>query len=99
MPLELFAGNMRQCINHTEEFIFQLASEVPERYPELTKLWSAFYQDPLITSEQSGRLVHELIELREAVGTSAGLDHCVKRLLPFFSKAYKLSLDIHCRSD
>lgn len=99
MAFDLYAGDMQLSITPSDEFIFQLASEKPNTFPELTKLWRAFYDDPSISSEQAGWLVHELIELGETPDGPKALQHTVHRMLPFFSRAYRQALDIKCRSD
>jgi hypothetical protein len=98
MAFDMFAGEAHLSINRSEEILFQIAHENPEEFPELTRLWETFYDGPLISNEQSGKLVHELIELGESAGNEK-LKHIIGRLLPFFSRAFRSSLDIQCLSD
>ena len=100
MAFDMFAGELRLSINHSEEYILQLAYKSPGKYQELTKLWDAFYDDPVIDHNQSNRIVHELIELSASSDNSnSALIHSVQRFLPFFSRAHTRSISIQCKSD
>lgn len=57
MAFDMYAGDLHEAIHPSEEILLQMASESPERYPELTRLWEALYEDPELTSGQTGALV------------------------------------------
>ena len=100
MAFDMYAGDLRLSISHSEELILHLASQEPEKYPELTKVWEGFYDDPVIDHDRSNRIVHELIALIPSSGDpNPALSHSVQRFLPFFSTAYTRSLTIQCKSD
>ncbi len=48
MAFERYAGNESEQVGHHEEYFLNLASEQPEKYPELSKLYVAFYDSPVI---------------------------------------------------
>ena len=100
MAFDMYAGDLRLSINHSEEYILQSASQAPEKYPELTKVWEEFYDGPVIDHGRSNRIVHELIALLPSSGEpNPALSHSIQRFLPFFSAAYTRSLTIQCKSD
>lgn len=100
MAFDMYAGDLRLSINHSEEYILQSASQAPEKYPELTKVWEEFYDGPVIDHDRSNRIVHELIALLPNSGDpDPALSHSIQRFLPFFSAAYTRSLTIQCKSD
>jgi hypothetical protein len=95
------ADGTAERIGHHEESLFVLAQEDRARYPELAAMWAAFYEDPVVTPPQAGRIVHELIELLASNGGIANrpLASTVFRLLTFFSKAVRTVQDVRCASD
>ncbi|MEL6505265.1 MAG: hypothetical protein AAFQ10_12520 [Pseudomonadota bacterium] len=100
MPLDLFAEDLRLRMDHSEEYLLEFASQNPDDYPELAKMWAAFYDDPKIDLEQSGRIVHELIELHSNMDEAGQtLRHSILRFMLFFSKVYRRSIGIQCSSD
>ena len=100
MAFDMYAGDLRLSINHSEEHILLAASQAPESYPELTKVWEEFYDSPVIDHDRSNRIVHELIELLVNLDDpDPALSHTILRFLPFFSNAYTRSLTIRCESD
>ena len=100
MAFDMYAGDLRLSINHSEEYILQSASQSPEKYPELTRVWEEFYDGPVIDHDRSNRIVHELIALLPSSGDpNPALSHSIERFLPFFSAAYTGSLTIQCKSD
>ena len=102
MAFDMYFGEAEhEAIGHHEEFLFSLVQEHEDRYPELTKIWEAFYDGPTISAHQSGHIVHELIELLASNGglTNKSLASAVVRLLPFFSSAYRGGKDVRCSSD
>ena len=100
MAFDLYAGDLRLSINHSEEYILQSASQASEKYPELTKVWEEFYIDPVIDHDRSNRIVHELIALLASSGDpDPALSHSIQKFLPFFSAVYTRSLTIQCKSD
>ena len=100
MAFDMYAGDLRLSINHSEEYILQAASQAPDKYPELTKVWENFYDGPFIDHDRSNRIVHELIALHASSGKpDPALSHSIQRFLPFFSAAYTRSLTIRCKSD
>lgn len=101
MPFDMYANGQHEAIGHQEEFIFALAQEDGQRFPALSALWSAYYDDPLLSPEQAGALLHELIDLLASHGGMAhkALAHTVVRLLPFFSMACKGGHEIRTESD
>ena len=100
MAFDLYAGDLRLSINHSEEYILQSASQASEKYPELTKVWEEFYIDPVIDHDRSNRIVHELIALLASLDDpDPALSHNIQKFLPFFSAAYTRSLTIQCKSD
>ena len=100
MGFDMFADDLSSGINHSEEFVLQIACQNPKRFPELSRLWGVFYDDPKIDYEQSGRIVHELIELTTSLDNQNPVfNRTVQKLLPFFSSVYRRSLMIQCRSD
>ena len=100
MAFDMFAGDLRLSIHHSEEYIFVSAAQSPEKYPELTRVWESFYDDPVIDHQRSNRIVHELIALLANSGTSdPAMSNSVQRFLPFFSEAYTRSFSIQCKSD
>lgn len=101
MALEMISGDLKAEIAHDEEFIFSLAQRDPARYPGLVALWSAYYDDPRVSAQRAGDIVHELIELLDANGggTNKRLLNLVVRLLPFFSRAHRVGREIRCISD
>ncbi len=100
MAFDMYAGDLRLSINYSEENILQSASQVPKKYPELTKVWEEFYDGPVIDHDRSNRIVHELIAFLASSGNAdPALSHSIQRFLPFFSQAYTRSLTIQCKSD
>lgn len=100
MAFALLAGELRLSISHSEEYILQAAYQAPEKYPELTKIWEEFYDDPVIDHDRSNLIVHELIELQASARDPVpALSHSTQRFLDFFSKAYTRSFNIECKSD
>ena len=96
----LFNGN-HESIEHHEEFLFTLAGEHEERYPELLAVWEAFYDGPRISARQAGALVHELAALLIQNGGLANkpLAAVVARLSPFLSLACSSNQEVRCTSD
>ncbi|MEL6645727.1 MAG: hypothetical protein AAFQ79_17485 [Pseudomonadota bacterium] len=100
MAFDMYAGDLRLSINHSEEYILQSAYQEPEKYPELSKIWEEFYGGPVIDHDRSNRIVHELIALlATSDNRDPALSHSIQRFLPFFSMAYTRSLTIQCKSD
>ncbi len=100
MAFDMYADNLRLSINHSEEYILQSASQSPEKYPELTKVWDEFYDGSVIDHDRSNRIVHELIALLASSGDpDPSMSYSIQKFLPFFSKAYTRALTIECKSD
>lgn len=101
VAFDMLANGNHESIGHHEEFLFTLATEREERYPELLAIWESFYDSPRISARQAGALVHELVELLTQNGGLANksLAAVVARLLPFFSLAYKSNQEVRCTSD
>jgi len=101
VALDLYAGDVHESIHSHEEFLFTLASEQSTRYPVLLGVWDSFYKSPQLHPDQSGALVHELIELLSSNGGLGNkpLALVVSRLLPFFSAAHRQGETVTCRSD
>ena len=101
MPFDMYANGQHEAIGHHEHFIFALIQEDGQRFPTLSALWSAYYDDPRLSSAQAGALLHELIDLVACHGGTANkaLAHTVMRLLPFFSMASKGGHAIRTESD
>lgn len=100
MAFDLYLGDERAFIDHNEEGIFYLVSE--GSYPQLSRLWGSYYKSPPISYEAANDLVHELIHLRQEIGSGkseAYLIRAIDRLLPLLSKAYKSKADIRTCSD
>lgn len=51
MALGFYAGDTQVSINHSEEYLLEMACKNPEEFSELTKIWEGFYDDPGLTSE------------------------------------------------
>ena len=101
MPFDMYANGRHEAIGHQEEFIFALIQADRQRFPALSALWSAYYDDPRLSSAQACALLHELIDLLASQGGTANkaLAHTVVRLLPFFSMACKGGHEIRTESD
>lgn len=101
MAFDMYFDDSRECIDHHEEFLFHLVQSDDERYPELLRLWEAFYDGPRISSTAAGALVHELLELVSAHGGASNqpLTSIAVRLSVFFSKAYRSGVEVRCVSD
>lgn len=99
MALDLYAGPFHEIIRHQDEYLFELASKDPAKYPELCMVYNAFYSDPVLSDQCAGRLVHELIELLDADRQNKLLVLTVIRLLPFFSRAHRGKHEIRSASD
>ena len=97
----MYAGDRRELIDHHEEFIFSVAEQYENSFPELMRLWEQFYDGPRLSPAQAGAIVHELIELVSTINSprERQLTELVLRLLPFFSYAYKENVEIKCLSD
>ena len=101
MPFDMYANGRHEAIGHQEEFIFALIQADRQRFPALSALWSAYYDDPRLSSAQACALLHELIDLLASQGGAANkaLAHTVVRLLPFFSMACQGGQEIRTESD
>ncbi len=84
-------------IEHYEEDLFLLINENSE-YPKLMELWENYYRGPKINPNEANDMVHELILLRSLIDDKRVIA-VIDKLLPFFSKAYKLQKSIKCVSD
>ena len=62
MAFEMYFDDHHETIEHHEEFLFAL---IPNSviFPELSRLWQAFYDSPTLQPDQANQLVHELIQL------------------------------------
>lgn len=96
MAFDMYLKSQRVSIEHYEEGLFTLINE--EDCPKLIELWNNFYNGPRINPNDANDIVHELIKIRENVEGNNVLS-VVDKLLPFFSKAYKLQESIRCVSD
>jgi hypothetical protein len=101
MPFDMYANGQHEAIEHHEEFIFALAQADAPRFPALSSLWDAYYDDPRISAAQASALLHELIALLASHGGTANkaLTNTVVRLLPFFSMACRGGHEITTQSD
>lgn len=99
MAFEMYAGAYHEIIGPHEEGLFAFAEKEPAKYPELRDLRDEWYSDPLLSDQRAGRIVHELIELLDAVKRDKSAFHTVVRLLPFFSRAHRQKHEIRCVSD
>lgn len=101
MALDLYANGQHAAIGLQDEFMFALAAADVQRFPALSALWMAYYDDPALTPEQANALLHELIALLDCYGgiSNKALAHTVVRLLPFFSMASKGGHEIRTESD
>ena len=101
MAFEMYAGELRGEVASHEERIFVEISSRAQDYPELSKIWTQFYSSPKLLPEQSERIVHELIDFMSDPihSTDSDIQRVVLRLLPFFSKAYRLNTIVRCASD
>jgi hypothetical protein len=95
----MYAGVSREVIGNHEELLFGVALKEPAKYPEPCALRGAFYSDPVLSGERAGRIVHELIEILDAIKHDKSLAYTVVRLLPFFSRAHRQKQQIQCVSD
>jgi hypothetical protein len=100
MAFDMYLGERSEKIDHHEAFIFKLIED-QSAYPELSRIWKQFYGNPVISPEQSNRLVHELIMLLEKSGLSENkiFTNLMFRLLRFFSAAYVSDQEIQCTGD
>lgn len=99
MGLDLYSSSRQDCIQHHEEFVFSLVEREPKRFPELNRIWREFYNDPPISSEQAGQLVHELIDLLDSHNTDPRVVNLAARLIPFFYFTNKQNASVRCTSD
>lgn len=100
MGFEMHARTASAHIDHHEEAIFRLAAERPEAFPELLSVHAAYYADPIISDQATGRIVHELIDMLDVSWSrSKVVFDLAVRLLPFFSRAARNGTQIRCRSD
>lgn len=99
MALDIYSPDRQDGIQHHEEFVFSLVEREPKRYPELNRIWREFYNDPTISAEQSGQLVHELIDLLDCHKSDPRVVNLAARLIPLFYFSNKKSVDIKCKSD
>jgi hypothetical protein len=97
MAFDMYLKSERVSIEHYEEDLFLLINEDNE-YPKLMELWENYYNGPRINPGEANDMVHELIRLRSLIDDKSILS-VVDKLLPFFSKAYKLQESINCVSD
>lgn len=91
----------QEKVAHHEEFIFQLM-EGKEAYPTANYIWDNFYKSPKIDPEKSGKLVHELLNLKSFHKNSPQsklIISLVDRLVLFFNQAYISQTEITCHSD
>jgi hypothetical protein len=100
MAFDMYLGERREKIDYHEEFIFELIED-EMMYPELSLIWRDFYGKPIISPEQSNRLIHELIMLHEKSNLSQNkiFTQLILRLLQFFSAAYMSDREIRCAGD
>lgn len=98
MAFEMYADSEREYLHETDEYLLALVRDASPRYPRLSKLSHMFYGSPRLSLEESGKIVHELIELLSSNGGTSNkpLAHLVLRLLPFFSRAYRNATEIRC---
>ena len=87
MPFDLTAGAHRDAIEHEEEVILQRAADDEARYPELTRVWFAFYDSPRIDPDRAGRLAAECAALAEAGVLDREHIDAARRLANFFARA------------
>jgi len=102
LAFDMYRGSgEREEIGRHEEFLFELAQASETKCPQLLRIWKSFFNDPSISAEQAGALVHELIDLLAVNGGASNkpLVNVVVRLLPFFSTAYRNQQEVRCQSD
>jgi hypothetical protein len=101
MAFDMCCGEINEKIDHHEEGLFVLVNEDDGvQFPTLYWLWREFYDGPVISPENSNRLVHELILFRALNKDLERSYHVlIERLLVFFSGAYVTSKSIKCISD
>ncbi|MCW8936020.1 MAG: hypothetical protein OQK98_14995 [Gammaproteobacteria bacterium] len=101
MAFDMYLDNRREKIDYHEEGIFNLIED-NEDFPKLNYIWREFYDSPKITPETANELVHELLALNELVAKNKKYGHfesIIKRLVPFFSAAYRGGKTIECAGD
>ncbi len=100
MSFDMYCLGRKEAIEHHEEGIFEYINE-NEAYPELFKVWEAFYEGSIIDPECSNRIVLELIALREELSEQdrKAYSRLVDRLQSFFCFSYVEKASIRCVSD
>lgn len=97
----MYAGDRHEEIGARDEYLFALAEQDRSRYPMLLRLWAVFYSEFVLTAEEGGVLMHELLDLydrnREEAGK--GLAAPVLRLATFMSAAARSQTPIRCAGD
>ena len=97
----MYLDKRREKIDYHEEGIFNLIDE-NDAFPQLNYLWREFYDSPKITPEAANDLVHELLELNEMIAKNKKHEHfevVTRRLVSFFSAAYRSGKTIECAGD
>ena len=102
MALQMTAGETADTISYEEEEILALAVEMdPKRFPELSWLGCAFFDDPKIDPERAKRLGAEIEGLRAEATEQVEppLMASAMRLASFFRAAGESGTWVHCTSE
>ncbi len=100
MAFDMYCRNRKESIGHHEEEFFSYINE-NESYPELNAMWKNLYDGPRIDSDQSNRIVHELVALRAILSDAdrKRYSSLVDRLQLFFSHSYLSKEFVRCVGD
>lgn len=101
MGLDFYAGERHETIEHHEKFLFSLIEGQAAEYPQLTRIWYEYYDDPRISTAQAQQLLHEVLSLLEQAGglSNKPVAHSIMRLALFFNYAIRSGSEITTMSD
>lgn len=99
MAFDMYCADEHAAIAAHEEYLLVMASQEPQKYPELAQIFERFYDSPTLQPHQANAIVHELIALLAVNRADKLLTRLIVRLLPLFSLAYCMDAVIRCSSD
>ena len=99
MAFDMYCADEHAAIDAHEQYLLVMASQEPQKYPELAQIFERFYDSPTLMPHQANVIVHELITLLSVHHADKLLTRLIVRLLPLFSLAYRTDQEIRCASD